>query len=336
MKISVIIVAYLRKEFIVSAVRSVFEQSLDREKYEIIVVKNFLDKTIDQILVETADKNLYSTEKSLGKKLELGIINSSGEIICFLEDDDYYKPGKLETVYKSFNNTQSLVYLRDSHDTILEFNGEIRNYPFIHHTRSNCIFSLKNASKQDLISFFNFDQGNLSSIAIRRSAIIGNQGILSSLPYCFDTFMLFSALLTSQTIFLNKESLTTVRLHSQNWSIIAYETERSAFIEHAMNIELLTMRALDELTKMCQSTPLEYISKHLRVESRIRSHILGNRMNLIPYAKDSLFCIKYTLISNKYSDFMLPIIGLCAFFSPQFSRWLYAKRKVTKLAKILK
>ena len=46
--ISVIIIAYKRKEFLLGAIKSVLNQTLDKKYYEIIVVKNYKDDAIDR------------------------------------------------------------------------------------------------------------------------------------------------------------------------------------------------------------------------------------------------------------------------------------------------
>lgn len=41
--VSVIVIAHTRKEFIIDAIMSVLTQNVDRDKYEIIVIKYFQD-----------------------------------------------------------------------------------------------------------------------------------------------------------------------------------------------------------------------------------------------------------------------------------------------------
>ena len=48
--ISVIISAYNRKDFIMKAIESALDQDIDKSKYEIIVIKNFVDKDLDRFL----------------------------------------------------------------------------------------------------------------------------------------------------------------------------------------------------------------------------------------------------------------------------------------------
>ena len=45
--ISVIITAYNRKEYLLDAINSVINQTLDKKYYEIIVIKNYNDSKID-------------------------------------------------------------------------------------------------------------------------------------------------------------------------------------------------------------------------------------------------------------------------------------------------
>ena len=52
--ISVIVTAYNRKEFLLQAVSSALRQTLPREYYEVIVVKNFEDEEIDRQLGDGA------------------------------------------------------------------------------------------------------------------------------------------------------------------------------------------------------------------------------------------------------------------------------------------
>lgn len=114
MFISVIIVAYDRKQFILKAIQSTLNQTLPREKYEIIVIKNYEDKNIDEFVFTNRIINIISDKKSLSGKLYEAINRASGEIILFLEDDDMFYKEKLETVLNKFENDKNLVYYHNS------------------------------------------------------------------------------------------------------------------------------------------------------------------------------------------------------------------------------
>ena len=56
--VSVIITAYNRKEFLLNAIKSVLNQRLDKKYYEIIVIKNFRDKNIDDFIKDKKIKEI--------------------------------------------------------------------------------------------------------------------------------------------------------------------------------------------------------------------------------------------------------------------------------------
>jgi glycosyltransferase involved in cell wall biosynthesis len=113
-RISVIITAHSRKIYLESALKSVINQTLDRNLYEIIVVKNFNDNYIDQIAIENKVISIFSDTEFLGLDKVLGIKASSGDILCFLDDDDQFLPKKLENVLSIFDTYPDLVFYRNN------------------------------------------------------------------------------------------------------------------------------------------------------------------------------------------------------------------------------
>jgi glycosyltransferase involved in cell wall biosynthesis len=59
--ISIIITAYNRREFIRDAVNSVINSTLPEDEYEIIVVKNFRDEYVDNIVGKIGGKSIFTT-----------------------------------------------------------------------------------------------------------------------------------------------------------------------------------------------------------------------------------------------------------------------------------
>jgi len=74
--ISVIITAHNRREFLLEAVNSALNQTLPKDEYEIIVVKNFENKRIDKFLEEHNVKNIVTKEEPLGAKIVKGVEES--------------------------------------------------------------------------------------------------------------------------------------------------------------------------------------------------------------------------------------------------------------------
>ncbi|MFP3287223.1 MAG: glycosyltransferase [Acidilobus sp.] len=58
--ISVIVTAYNRRRYLPFALRSLETQTLPRDKFEVIVVKNFYDKESDDIISRNGWKDVYN------------------------------------------------------------------------------------------------------------------------------------------------------------------------------------------------------------------------------------------------------------------------------------
>ena len=98
---SIVITVYKRTTFLRECVQSVLSQKgIDRNDLEIIIVSNTnvssYDLSVDQII--------YTEDRSIGKKLLLGINASHSEILFLLEDDDYFFPKKIKTILPFFTD----------------------------------------------------------------------------------------------------------------------------------------------------------------------------------------------------------------------------------------
>ncbi|AAT42887.1 glycosyltransferase family A protein [Picrophilus oshimae] len=189
--ISVIVIAYNRKQFLIDAVHSVINQTLDRSKYEIIIVKNFRDDDIDAQLNRFVDLNIYTDEISIGAKFARGIEISKGEILCFLEDDDIFKKNKLEVVLNVFKN-KDLVYFHNNFDIIDE--------------KGNLI-SKNNKSNSSM---------NMSAISIKKTII--DTKILKNARSFVDDLMYLFAINSRKKILVSNLKLSYYRMHNMNAS----------------------------------------------------------------------------------------------------------------------
>ena len=95
---SILVVAYNRKEFLLNAVNSALNQTIEKSEFEVIVIKNFEDEKIDQEIAGLEIANILSDKASLGEKIIQGTLAAHGEYICLLEDDDQFSSHKLETI----------------------------------------------------------------------------------------------------------------------------------------------------------------------------------------------------------------------------------------------
>ena len=119
-KASVVITAHNRKKYLMEAVNSVLNQVNPGVKIEIVVVKNFVDDEIDSLLKEAEAVNIYTDEESFGKKLSIGIDACSGNLICFLDDDDMFSPDKIALVRKIFDENKNVLFVHNDIHIISE------------------------------------------------------------------------------------------------------------------------------------------------------------------------------------------------------------------------
>lgn len=175
------------KEFIIRAIKSVLNQSISKNGYELIVVKNYNDDIIDGYIEKNGIKNIFSKDKSLGGKLAEAIKVSSGEIITFLEDDDAFAPSKLEYVHSLFTYNKNLVYYHNSYTPVNE--------------------------KYSITEYENSLPGfNMSCIAIRKEII--NVDEIIGVTDSIDTFMYLSAVESGKFLIINRKKLTFYMVHN--------------------------------------------------------------------------------------------------------------------------
>lgn len=106
-KISVIIPTHNRPELLKKAVRSVMGQIY--QDFEVVVVDDG-DMSSEDIIKSFSDPRIKYIKHKISHSggsaaRNTGIKNSTGEFIAFLDDDDEWKPEKLEIQMREFENT---------------------------------------------------------------------------------------------------------------------------------------------------------------------------------------------------------------------------------------
>jgi len=229
--ISVIVTAYNRKRYLPFALRSLEAQTLPRDKFEVIVVKNFEDKESDDIISRNGWKDLYEDSTYHGRKISVGLEESKGDVITVLEDDDVYVSNRLEEVYKAFTSYDRLVYFHNSQAVIDDKGNVLERPPFpsknlvggstvIIDVDKLHVFAKKyGMSVADLaLTVRTLADTNNSSLAVRRSVLEANAHLLKELPTSIDLFIFASSLRAGGLMYFTDERLTLYRVHGENWS----------------------------------------------------------------------------------------------------------------------
>jgi glycosyltransferase involved in cell wall biosynthesis len=91
-KISVIIPAYNEEKYLGRCIRSLLEQSLNNQEYEIIIINDASSDNTTQVLSHYSDSILLlENEKNIGlpASLNKGILEAKGQFIVRVDADDY-------------------------------------------------------------------------------------------------------------------------------------------------------------------------------------------------------------------------------------------------------
>ena len=102
MKLSVVIPTFNRAKLLQRALESVFSQTV--LPYEVIVVDDGSTDNTKEIVKNFPATYLYQKNKGVSSARNLGIKNSSGDVIAFLDSDDEWLPTKIQTQLPCHDN----------------------------------------------------------------------------------------------------------------------------------------------------------------------------------------------------------------------------------------
>ncbi|MBF2016857.1 MAG: glycosyltransferase [Rivularia sp. T60_A2020_040] len=116
--VSVIIDNYNYGRFIKKAIDSVLNQTY--RNFELIVVDDGSTDNSREIIESYQDKLIAIFQKNAGQNaaFNTGFARSQGEIICFLDSDDYYYKDKLAKVVAAFNQNPEWVQISHGRTTV--------------------------------------------------------------------------------------------------------------------------------------------------------------------------------------------------------------------------
>lgn len=225
MLISVIVVAYhTRKEYFRLAIQSVLDQSLERDKFEIILVKDF-DSDWDLSISSNNVKIIRTQPENAGEGTQLAraIKSTEGDIICFLEDDDLWSRDKLQRVYELFNQNDQLGYYHNSF-SIIDSEGRRSQSSYRSNDRKKAGVTLESVA--DSRSSFSINRllnmgayFNISCINVRKQVLMEHIDTIERLNWALDYEFFLTAADSRFDILASDDNLTRFRIHSQNSSI---------------------------------------------------------------------------------------------------------------------
>ena len=202
------------------AVESVLHQTLPRSEYEIIVVKNYKD--YDDILKEKGVKAFYIENPWLSAKISKGIDESQGDIICFLDDDDLFRPSKLERVKSVFEEYKiswykNMLVAQDLQGNILDYTYSYTSSIFKYFNSINLI-DKRSLLKIKKLSVYLTLAINSSTQCVSRDIALSFKDKIVKAERNIDELIFFFSVKFGNLFYIDKEPLTIYRIHENNIS----------------------------------------------------------------------------------------------------------------------
>lgn len=211
------LIASHRRPIVIEAIKSVLNQDLDMDKYEILVVADTRLNELREFENNTRVKIIYSDRDDPGGKWAEAIEASKGEVLCFLDDDDMWVSNKLSYVKKKFDQDDLLGYFHNGHKSV-DFSGniipdykELRHYYAVQKIQEYSELPVKRGSVnfQHLASLG--APFNSSCISIRRSLVVPYLDYLSRGKWMVDYFWFYAFAVSLTRILIEDIPLTLYR-----------------------------------------------------------------------------------------------------------------------------
>jgi len=290
--ISVIITAYNRKEFLLEAFNSALNQTLSRDKYEIIVTKNFTDDKIDNYIKKNGGKLVFFEKGSMGEQFADVLKYAKGEVICFLDDDDLFIKEKLEYIYNTFLENKNLIYINNARIYIDDKGNYLNKSPSKFEKREkDVIIKDRNKNPVALLKIQQYVNpwSNNSSISMKKFILTRFENTLCDVKFAPDLFFYFISLMSGD-ILISKHALTKYRVHeSTSNSIGNYESYRETALKFeskdTANIILSKTKAKigKELKKYFDIFSKDQGITYLFYAGNYRKKVLLDYLQIFPY-----------------------------------------------------
>lgn len=293
-----------------NAVESALHQSLNREEFEIIVIKNFVDSSIDKFLEVHKIRNIITSLNTTGEWFEIALNNSKGDVITFLDDDDLYVQNKLEIVKEMFSKYSNLIYLHNNSKKFYSTNQDINTYErgilqnIINidiNTRSGFIQALRK----------NYFQ-NLSAISIRREVLEKGIEYIKQTNHGTDMVIFISSLNIGGLRFHIDACLSLYMIHQESHTnspkgdLLEFQNKRKITIPYYINDFYLLFNMVEnnhakhylEIRTFTSKIWLDLIS-----EKRTRFFFVQEIFKILPYIRYYRQSVFFILIYPLYTIF---------------------------------
>lgn len=312
--VSVVITAHNRKDHIVSAVKSVLNQTnIKKRTFEILVIKDFPDEQIDAFLSENEITNIRR-EGTLGEMLHEGIVNCRGQMIMFLDDDDLFFKHKLNHIVSLFTKHPEVMLISNRYKSLDKGNSQSEQ----DNNSEPCeIYRPSSLTAKEVVKLINDRiDFNLSSISIRKELLEGNLEKLRELKGGPDTFFFLLSLDKRSDFMRTNRQLTSYRVREVSGSKETFIKNDLAFMQERATYMCNMLRPFTKSGSEVCSNVAKYLFEDWKVTEQLLNQYSSrkNFMRLLAYRPRSAkvtFSPYYVLKSLLIFVYLLsPRLGL--------------------------
>ena len=208
-RVSVVVNTYNHERFISQALRSVIAQDFSADAMEIIVVDDGSQDRTPQLLSEFSSLIHYIRQGNGGQvsAFNIGVAAARGEILAFLDGDDWWESSKLTRIIAAFDANPEVSAVGHGYFEVNERGLTTATMSPEHYRR----LGLESPSQARESAPFRIFLGT-SRLAIRRSVLKRAMPVPAELPF-FDNFVFSQAIAISGAVVL-PEPLCYYRIHS--------------------------------------------------------------------------------------------------------------------------
>ncbi|HTT45028.1 MAG TPA: glycosyltransferase family 2 protein [Thermoplasmata archaeon] len=223
-EVSVIVGAYNRQKYLPIAVRSLLAQTLERDRFEVVVIKNFWSEAGDRELAEVGATVLFDDERRIGRWLRHAVRVARAPIITFCDDDDEFEPARLARVLEAFGEHPDLGFYRNR-VTVIDAEGRPTPPAQWRSHEVDVGFDTlgpvyrpagEKADLLDLATSKTHATFGTSTMALRRELLDGELGDAFERTQLEDLFLFLTGALSPSGVFLDDRRLTRYRFYAGN------------------------------------------------------------------------------------------------------------------------
>lgn len=213
-KASILVNTYNHEKYINECLASCLKQDFPSEEYQVIVVDDgSTDDTLTRLKKYEGKIQIFSKSNSgQSHSINTGIEKSKGEILLFLDGDDFIHKSRVNNIVENFDKDPDLGIILNNREVVFE--DEAYKYKSIYLKNDFNYSHLKlSPSTKNFIKALNHSYIT-STISIKKSAIKKIFPLPVKGKFCSDLFLM-SACLYSSFLFINS-NLTFYRYHNNN------------------------------------------------------------------------------------------------------------------------